>query len=367
MIIPFKLRTAIFTGLLFTFGESFCQPVNQTGFENFADETVFNKSALNSEGFNVPWVDGFDKNRAYVDSNYSHSGNNSLRISYPKGGFGSAETGVQAPFKIKPNNQYYVSYWVRFSDNFSFGSANEEGKLPGLAGGDNCNGCVKCTGTNGFSARLVWRKDGRVYLNLHEMYKSNVCGDDYPLKTNSGKPLFFQRGKWHNVIERVKVNTGTSYDGEVEVWIDGKPAVSVAAIKFVSNGTKVDNFYFSTFHGGITDASSPQTDSNIWFDDIMITSNYADIFAPLSVLPSQANDSLIIGPRPILANSYISILSKMCTDLKTVELLDTSSKTISKGDVNSKSQFFIPRTSRGIYFLKIYNGLEVTVRKIYIE
>ncbi|MBC7389759.1 MAG: heparin lyase I family protein [Opitutaceae bacterium] len=352
---------------IFISGALFSQPVNQTGFENFSDETVFNKTALKSEGFNVPWVDGFDKDRAKVDSDYFHSGNNSLRVSFPKGGFGSLETGVQAPLKVKPQSQYYVSYWLRFSDDFSFGSVSEEGKLPGLAGGDNCNACVKCNGNNGFSARLMWKKDGKAYLNLHEMHKNNLCGEDYPLKTSNGKHVYFQRGKWHNVIERVKVNSGVNYDGEVEVWIDGKPALSVAGIKFVSNGTKVDNLYFSTFHGGTSAAWSPENDCNIWFDDIMITTNYADIFAPLSVIPSQANDSLIIGPRPIMANSFISILSQKNQNLKTIELLDTASKTISKGDIDSKSRFFIPNTTRGIYFLKIYNGMDVTVRKIYIE
>src|SRR5690606_29888578 len=127
------------------------QPVNQTGFESFADESVFTKASWESEGFTVPWVNGFNQNRAYVDNVYAHTGTKSLRIHFPSGEYGPANSGAQAPLMVPPASEYYVSYWLRFSDNFSWGTTSEGGKLPGLAGGGRCSGCASCSGTNGFS------------------------------------------------------------------------------------------------------------------------------------------------------------------------------------------------------------------------
>ncbi|MBX9851153.1 MAG: hypothetical protein K2X86_05275 [Cytophagaceae bacterium] len=270
--------------ILLANGAVYAQPIDQTDFEGFSDESVFNQASWTAEGFSVPWVDGFDQNRARIDNAFSHSGTSSLRIFFPQGQYGPSNSGAQAPLQVTGASQLYISYWFRFSDNFSFGNSSEGGKLPGLAGGGNCSGCAVCTGSNGFTARLMWRSGGRLVLYLYHLDKVNPpCGDDVNLQVVSGVNYIAPKGQWINVIERVKVNTGSNHDGEVEIWINGQHALLKAGIQFVNNGQLVDNMYFSTFHGGSTAAWAPTVDSYIWFDDIMITANASDIFSTLGI------------------------------------------------------------------------------------
>ena len=44
-------------------------------------------------------------------------------------------------------------------------------------------------------------------------------------------------------------------------------------IKFVTNGDKIDTFYFSTFFGGSEPGYAPGVDCHIWFDDIVISTS----------------------------------------------------------------------------------------------
>jgi hypothetical protein len=275
-----KKVLGLFVGLLFILltHSSYSQVTNQTSFENYADEFTYLQSSWVSDGFTVPWVNGFNQARCHVDNAFSHTGTKSLRVDYPANNFGTANSGAQAPLKVTPKDQYYISYWVNFSANFDYGGTNEGGKLPGLAGGANCSGCAVCTGANGFSARLMWRPGGMIVLYLYHLDKVNPpCGDNITLKNAAGADMYFQKAVWYNVVERVKVNSGTNHDGEVEIWINGVHALLKTGFHFVSNGDKVDNLYFSTFHGGSDATWAPSVNCNIWFDDIVITENVGDV------------------------------------------------------------------------------------------
>jgi hypothetical protein len=253
------------------------QSINKTGFEAFKNNQEFTQTSWVSEGFTIPFTDGFNQKRAIIDSSYAYSGSNSLRITYPKGGVGPKETGAQAPLKVTPSNELYISYYVRFSSNFSWGTIDQGGKLPGLAGGQNCSGCITCNGSNGFTARMMWRTNGRAVLYLYHLNKISPCGDDIALKTEEGQDIYFKKETWYKITERVKINTSNNQDGEVEVWINDKPAASVKKLQFVNNGDKVDNLYFSTFHGGNTTDWAPTEECYTWFDDIIITTNRKDV------------------------------------------------------------------------------------------
>ncbi|MBN2803716.1 MAG: hypothetical protein JXR91_11515 [Deltaproteobacteria bacterium] len=244
--------------------------INQTGFENLTNEYEFVQSSWTDEGFTALWVNGFNQGRAHVDTAYANTGDASLRIDYPAGGVGPGETGAQVPLAFKGESEVYVTYALRFSDDFDWGGTNEGGKLPGLGSGDNCSGGSTCDGTNGFSARLMWRDGGRGVLYLYHMDKPATWGEDIQLTKADGSDVVFEKGKWYTITERVKINTGDNNDGEVQVWVDGIEALNIDGIKFVNNGDLIDNFYFSTFHGGNTPDWAPSVDCHIWFDDIRI-------------------------------------------------------------------------------------------------
>lgn len=263
------------------------QPAASTDFEQFSNEANFTRASWEAAGFSVPWVNGFNANRGSIDNTQFHSGNYSLRMFYPKGKFGTGNSGGQAPLMVPPLLEYFASYQVRFSNDFSWGSASEGGKLPGLSGGGRCSGCASCSGSNGFTARLMWREDGKAVLYLYHMNKENPgCGDSFDIVVE-GKNLVFQKGVWYRISQRVKANTGNEKNGEVEMWINNEQAQiklhngslvdKLTGIQFVNNGDKVDALYFSTFHGGSNSNWAPANDSYIWFDDITISSKLSDV------------------------------------------------------------------------------------------
>lgn len=253
--------------------------VGQTSFEGQPAGTSYQRSLWKHDGFTTgTWDDGLS-GRTCVDTTFAKSGKNSLMFLYPKGEFGTGGTGAQVELFIPGRNEYYASYSVRFSDNFSWGSENEGGKLPCLAGGERCGGAGQdCTGTNGFAARIMWRKGGKGVLYLYHMDKPGKYGQDFDLKWPWGQNVFFERGKWHRIVERVKINSaGNRYDGEVEIWIDGKQVLNKRDIRFVTNGDPIDHFYMSSFHGGHDSSWAPKETCWIWFDDLRISSCRDDI------------------------------------------------------------------------------------------
>ncbi|MCU0416277.1 MAG: T9SS type A sorting domain-containing protein [Cytophagaceae bacterium] len=266
---------------------TFAVILEQTGFESQADESIYNRTSLTTDGFNVPWVNGFNDNRCYTDDAFAASGSKSLRVTFPVGQFGPSNSGAQAPLLVTGQLELYSSYYVRFSDNFSWGNTSEGGKLPGLSGGGRCSGCATCNGTNGFSARLMWRNGGRAVLYLYHMDKGGSCGDNINLKNPDNTDFFFQKGVWYKISQRVKVNTGNNYNGEVQLWVNNQPALLVTGYRFVNNGDLVDNLYFSTFHGGSTSGWSPTVTCYAWFDNVVISNALSDVVDnPMSLLPS---------------------------------------------------------------------------------
>jgi hypothetical protein len=251
-----------------------------TGFEDQPVGTAYDKDAWGQDGFNVAWTQTLEKNSA-VDSQQAFAGSKSLKVTYPKGTFGPDQNGGQAKLMLPPQKEYYASYRLRFSENFSWGGVHEGGKLPGLAGGDNCSGGQSCNGTNGFSARFMWRTGGKAVLYLYHMDKPHQWGEDIDLRHVTGKEVVFPKGEWVQLTERVKLNTisngKANPDGEVQVWYNGEEVLHKKGIRFVSNLDGVDNFYFSTFHGGNSAEWAPRETCWIWYDEIKVSRNQAEV------------------------------------------------------------------------------------------
>ncbi|MFE4634477.1 polysaccharide lyase [Streptomyces sp. NPDC056773] len=233
-------------------------------------------------GFNAPWQEGMDTRTVIDDAEPAHRGDKSLRVLYPKGKIGPADSGAQAPFRLEKSREYYVSQWVKFGENFSWGTVYNAGKVGiGLAGGASCSGGQVCDGTNGFSSRFIWRlSTGEAALYYYHMGHEGQYGDYVTLQQN-GSTVHWPKGEWVNVVQRVKVNTVTAGqanpDGEIEVFYNGKPAAKVTGLRFVTNDDQVDRAYFSSFAGGATWEFAPQNDSYIWYDDITISTDRARI------------------------------------------------------------------------------------------
>ena len=254
------------------------QLINSTNFESHEVGTAYTRSIWQSDDFITDTWDNGLLERTSVDNSTSVSGSKSLRITYPVGQFGPGPNGAQVPLMFTPKDEVYMSYNFRFSENFTWGTTNFGGKLPGLAGGANCSGGAMCDGTNGFSCRFMWRTGGQAVLYLYHMDKPGKYGEDYPLVYPSGENVMFEKGKWYHMAERVKMNTnGTTYDGEVQVWVNGYEVLHVKGLRFTNNGDKIDNLYISTFHGGADATWAPTETCYTYFDDIKIGLTLDDV------------------------------------------------------------------------------------------
>lgn len=292
-------NTALFASLAISASLS-AEMISSTRFESAEAGKPYMLDNWKAEGFNTGSWDNGLKDRTMIDSSYSVSGRKSLRVEYTKGGVGPSETGAQVELKFTPSNEAYMSYWMRFSDNFSFGTTSKGGKLPGLSGGANCSGGDNCDGTNGFSARFMWRGEGQIVLYLYHMDKPDKYGEDHPLKYADGSNVIFERGTWHHIEERVKINSaGNLYDGEVQAWVDGKEVLSLKGLRFTNNGDKVDKLYFSTFHGGNDETWVPTETCHIWYDDIRIGSNHGDTRLYTCAAPSLGKSRALCVNSPI--------------------------------------------------------------------
>ncbi|HEY1051278.1 MAG TPA: hypothetical protein VGE39_16015, partial [Prosthecobacter sp.] len=110
-----------------------------------------------------------------------------LRVNFAVGKIGPEEGGAGWRWPVGRHEEAELRYTLRFSKDFDFVKG---GKLPGLCGGpDNVSGGRPADGKNGFSARLMWRKDGRgeAYV-YHKNQKSNY-GDSFAFPEDFRFPM----------------------------------------------------------------------------------------------------------------------------------------------------------------------------------
>ncbi len=188
----------------------------------------------------------------------------SLKVFYPKGQVGSTRSGCQFQVGLAPRPEYFLDYRVRFGDadkkRWDFGRG---GKLPGLAGGTANTGGKKTTG-DGWSARYMW-KSGKLVVYLYHLGQKGTIGETLALNYS------LAAGKWYRLTQRVRVNEGSTADGILQVWVDGKIRLDRRDIRFrKANAAPVDVFYFSTFFGGSSKSWAPKIDSEAYFDQFII-------------------------------------------------------------------------------------------------
>ncbi|MGB3492432.1 MAG: polysaccharide lyase [Elainellaceae cyanobacterium] len=174
------------------------------------------------------------------------------RVRYPAGSAspsvsrrdGVALGGAQfyAELDLPPQNQLRLSYFVRFSENFDFVKG---GKLPGLFGGDGASGGTIPDGTDGFSTRFMWRRQG-----AGEVYAYLPTSEDYG--TSIGRGTWqFQPGVWYQLEQVVSLNQPDRADGQIQVWVNGNLVLEQRDIRFRTvDSLQIDGIFFSTFFGG---------------------------------------------------------------------------------------------------------------------
>ncbi len=195
-----------------------------------------------------------------------------MRINYPQG---SATPSISrkdnvpiggsqfyADLGIAPHESLRLSYYLRFADDFDFVKG---GKLPGLFGGNGASGGNIPDGTDGFSTRFMWRRngDGEVYAYL-------PTSKDYGTSIGRGN-WQFQPGIWHHLEQEIKLNSPGQANGQIKVWLDGVQVLDIEGITFrYVDSLKIDGIFFSTFFGGGDSSWATPKDTHIDFAEFSI-------------------------------------------------------------------------------------------------
>lgn len=203
------------------------------------------------------WEDGIKEGHV---STTKHDGKNWLRVDYAIGQIGPEKGGCGWRYPIGRRGTAELRYTVRFSKDFDWVKG---GKLPGLVGGpENVSGGRPATGTNGFSARLMWRADGRGEAYVYHKNQRSNYGDSFSF------PADFRFPTETNVHVRIRVtmNEPGKKNGKLHVWIrtgdDESSAESQVVERTDMEWRTVDSFgidalYFESFHGGSDDTWAP--------------------------------------------------------------------------------------------------------------
>jgi len=172
-----------------------------------------------------------------------------LRVTYPQGTSSpsDAEEGgagfVMPVPALRQADRACLRYQVRFQSGFDFVKG---GKLPGLYGGDGPTGGDEVTGENGFSMRLMWRKQGQGELYEYVANKES----DYGESVGRGR-WRFTPGQWVTVEQEIVLNDPDEENGIARIWIDGQPTLEQHGIVYrTTDRVHIDGLMFSTFFGG---------------------------------------------------------------------------------------------------------------------
>lgn len=268
-LIPLFTATVLCAGL-----------VKTIDFEN-ESEGIYTVEQMKASWNNPSWDDGVSEGRCHIINDPAGVRGKVLRVLYPKGGVGPSQGGAQ--WKMNFNQSYdtlYVSYYVMLPADFD---RIQGGKLPGLAGGTAPTGGKVSDGTDGFSARIMWRNrntaDGTqsaICQYMYYMESTNTWGEDffwaYPNPTRSSTRRYLVHGQWHNLKTRIIMNTPGTRNGRVTSWLDGELALD-SAVMLRAEGADfgIDLFYFSTFFGGSDSTWAPSKDEYIYFDHFVFS------------------------------------------------------------------------------------------------
>jgi hypothetical protein len=186
-----------------------------------------------------------------------------LQVTYPQGSFSHDSGGAQLYSLWNTSDgsvfqSMMVTYEVAFDRGFDWVKG---GKLPGLRGGSVVNGCdggSKPNGSDCFSTRLMWRRngEGEVYSYIptpNGLCKENDidCNDDFGISMNR-KSFTFASGEWNRVTILIQLNNPPDIaNGNLMMYYNDVEAVKHQNLQFRSStNVNAGGLYLSTFFGG---------------------------------------------------------------------------------------------------------------------
>lgn len=193
-----------------------------------------------------------------------------LRVTCRAGEIGPAEGGAGWRWPFGRQEQAELVYQVRFDPEFDFARG---GKLPGFGGGpENVGGGTRPTGENGFTARLMWREEGRGEVYVYHLDQPEETGESLPFPED----FRFPPGETVQVRLALTMNRPGQRDGVVRCWttLPGQPERLMVERRDLCWRTVetfgVDSLYFQTFHGGSSRNWAPQHDCWVEYAEFQV-------------------------------------------------------------------------------------------------
>ncbi|HBP41100.1 MAG TPA: hypothetical protein DD644_05010 [Halomonas sp.] len=187
-------------------------------------------------------------------------GSQGVRVDYE--GYERGSRGVVVSPLIEPAQQYAFSFWVRFCEGFDFARG---GKLHGLGPANPVAGGNAIT-PQGWSARLMFRRDGGLQTYIYHQDMQGRFGDTY-----IANGFTFVPGQYHHVEMQVSLNEpATESNGRVTVSVDGERLIEHTGLRFRAETTEVSQIQrllFSTFHGGSSPEWAPRNEDGSYKTD----------------------------------------------------------------------------------------------------
>ena len=295
-----------------------------------------------------------------------------MKVKFPKDVLKTSSSGIdvripiQGTYKVNTfkSDDLYLSYWVKFSDNFDFSKCG--GKLPSL-GGDYA------LDNNRWKGRIMWRNGGSVQFYPELFGKEDTFESDFDrfwgdqvenngsICSNKFSP-YLTNGTWHNIELHYKFETPGQSDGYFEGWIDGEKAHKVTnSSKFgfwrpvnTSDDITINYILLSAFLGGsdLNDYAHKE-DVYAWFDEFRVSSTRVNEYSRYNNLVAVNQSSTIdlnsVYPNPSEDGVFHLVNSS------TWDLIDLQGKSLLKGqgiDIN------LSNYPKGMYFLNIDGSLQ---------
>jgi len=204
-----------------------------------------------------------------------------LQVDYPQGSFSHGTGGTQLYSLFNGSNPFQsmlLSYEVAFDANFNWVKG---GKLPGIRGGPDPNGCSggsKPNGTDCFSLRLMWRPQGVGEVYAYIPTPNNICNSanficnpDFGISIHRGA-FVLQSGTWNNITLLALLNDPPNVaNGFIQLTFNGAPVITQGNLQLrASNLINAGGLYLSTFFGGDDSSWATPTDQHSYFRNFQL-------------------------------------------------------------------------------------------------
>lgn len=170
-------------------------------------------------------------------------GSDAIRVSYVGSPEGSERVVVRHPLASHAQ-EAELSFDVCFEEDFQWTGG---GKLHGLGPAHPVTG-GNPRSPQKWSVRAVFRPEGAVATYIYDQTPDTKYG-----KGQKSDGPVFQKGRWHHVQLRTRVNAPGHSDGFAHISVDERVVIEQEGVELRGMGgpeTDIQTFLFSTFHGG---------------------------------------------------------------------------------------------------------------------